>query len=546
MGQSKEEAAKSGSSAPAGLELGGVEVKNSRISFEGLVADQLELHLGRVAPGAATPLRMALQLKPSADAAPMPLALQFALTMDAAAQRYQLAQLKLEGSLPRAGKAALALRFESPLIDLDLARQTLAEASFDSTVAGARLTGRLSGKQLLDGAALQGGFELAELSPRNLLATLALPAPNTRDATRLTRLAAKGSFSWAKGQAQAEGLALRLDDSQLSGRLGFTPASGALSFDMAVDRIDLDRYQAPPSAAPPAATAASSTKHEPIELPVDFLKPLHAHGQFKVGEIRVAGLTLTELGAGIAIADGLARLAPLRASVYGGQYQGEVRIDTRPATPTLALDAQLAGIDVAALMKDFAKTQRLSGRGTVTAKLQAQGRHSDALVRSLSGSVVADLADGAVEGLDLWHALAQAQSLLKQRSLSAEASRGRTPFDTFHASAQLTDGVATTRDLLVASQRLRVSGEGTTHLVNQSLDWRIKAAVLKAPEGDTAGMSELERASIPVTVTGPLADPKIRPDLAGLALGRVKEQIEQKKDVIREKVKDRLKGLLGR
>ena len=40
----------------------------------------------------------------------MPLALQFALTMDAAAQRYQLAQLKLEGSLPRAGKAALALR----------------------------------------------------------------------------------------------------------------------------------------------------------------------------------------------------------------------------------------------------------------------------------------------------------------------------------------------------------------------------------------------------------------------------------------------------
>lgn len=550
MGPSKAEEAKSGSSAPAGLELGGVEVKNSRISFEGLVADQLELHLGRVAPGTATPLRMALQLKPSADAAPMPLALQFALTMDAAAQRHQLAQLKLEGSLPRAGKAALALRFESPLIDLDLARQTLAEASFDSTVAGARLTGRLSGKQLLDGAALQGGFELAELSPRALLATLALPAPNTRDATRLTRLAAKGSFSWAKGQAQAEGLALRLDDSQLSGRLGFTPASGALSFDMAVDRIDLDRYQAPPSAAPAAAAAASGAKHEPthqpIELPVDFLKPLHAHGQFKVGEIRVAGLTLTELGAGIAIADGLARLAPLRASVYGGQYQGEVRIDTRPATPTLALDAQLAGIDVAALMKDFAKTQRLSGRGTVTAKLQAQGRSSDALVRSLGGSVVADLADGAVEGLDLWHALAQAQSLLKQRSLSAEASRGRTPFDSFHASAQLTDGVATTRDLLVASQRLRVTGEGTTHLVNQSLDWRIKAAVLKAPEGDAAGMAELERASIPVTVSGPLADPKIRPDLAGLALGRVKEQIEQKKDVIREKVKDRLKGLLGR
>ena len=56
-------------------------------------------------------------------------------------------------------------------------------------------------------------------------------------------------------------------------------------------------------------------------------------------------------------------------------------------------------------------------------------------------------------------------------------------------------------------------------------------------------MADLKLANIPVKITGTMSDPTIRPDLSGLALGRVKGA-EAKKDVIRKG--DRLKGFLSR
>ena len=64
---------------------------------------------------------------------------------------------------------------------------------------------------------------------------------------------------------------LKLDDTVLRGELAYRTEDSGLDFDLAVDRIDLDRYSPPPSAAPAAASAA---KPSPIELPIDFLKPL--------------------------------------------------------------------------------------------------------------------------------------------------------------------------------------------------------------------------------------------------------------------------------
>lgn len=95
-------------------------------------------------------------------------------------------------------------------------------------------------------------------------------------------------------------LALKLDESKLTGRIAFDPASGGLNFALTLDKINLDRYQPPPT--------NPDEKSEPIELPVDFLKQLRVKGNFTVGQIKIGGANLTELGAGIDIANSLARL----------------------------------------------------------------------------------------------------------------------------------------------------------------------------------------------------------------------------------------------
>ena len=72
-----------------------------------------------------------------------------------------------------------------------------------------------------------------------------------------------------------------------------------------------------------------------------------------------------------------ARFAPLGAKLYGGTYRGDIRIDMRPAVPRLTMDEHMTGIDIAALMKEYADSERLSGRGNLDVKLAASGRSGD-------------------------------------------------------------------------------------------------------------------------------------------------------------------------
>jgi AsmA protein len=376
--------------------------------------------------------------------------------------------------------------------------------------------------------------------------------PVTRDAKVLDSLSLQGAYAWQGEVAKLTGLAVKLDDSSLTGNFTYDTRDSGMDFALNLDRIDLDRYQPPPSA--PTKDPA------PIELPVDSLKPLRARGNFAVGAITVGGAHLSNLSAGINIAGGQARFAPLKADLYGGNYNGDIGLDMRPAVPVLTMDEHMAGIDIAKLMKDFADSNLLAGKGNLDMKFSASGRNSDALVKTLTGTMGVDLQGGAVEGFDVWYAIGEAQSLIKNRKLSGAPNSKRTTFDAFKATASVVNGVATNKDLTIASQLLRITGSGVVNLVSQELDYALNTAVLKSPPGADADIAALERASIPVKISGTLTAPKIRPDLGGIAKAQVQKLVDEHKEEVQQKVeakageltnkakdkaKDALKGLLG-
>jgi AsmA protein len=533
----------SSSSGPTNLNLAGVRIADARLAFEDMVAQKTNITIGRIAPGAAIPMEMKMELVSKAGARPMPLSAGFELQLDLDKQQYRLSKLALRGNMqPEGAPKALDWQFDSPAVELDLAAQSMAQTTFSAQFGAAKLGGAITGSKLIDAPALNGSFELAELAPRELMAQLGITPPVTRDKSALARFGAKGRYAWQGTVARMSDLSLTLDESKLSGRFAYDTASSGMDFAMNLDRIDLDRYQPPP--------VNPDEKSEPIELPVKLLKPMRAKGSFNVGQIKVGGAHLTDLSAGIDIGNAQARFAPLTAKLYGGSYRGDIQLDMRPAVARLSMDEHLVGIDIAVLMKEYADSQRLSGRGNLDAKLVASGSNGDALLKTLTGTIGLNLRDGAVEGIDVWYAIAQAQSLIQKHQLAAATNSKRTAFDSFRATADVVNGVATTKDLNIASQLLQITGAGSTNLVAQSLDYTITATVLKAPPNADAGTAQLERARIPVKITGTFADPKIRPDLAGMAKERVKQEVEKRKDEVqekvKEKVKDKLKGLFGR
>jgi AsmA protein len=195
---------------------------------------------------------------------------------------------------------------------------------------------------------------------------------------------------------------------------------------------------------------------------------------------------------------------------------------------------------MAGLLKDFAKTQRVSGHGTVTTNLTAQGLGGDALMKTLNGRITANVADGAVEGLDLWFEVNRAKALFQKQAPPAGQSSGRTKFDAFQGSADITNGIAKTTDLNIASQNLRVTGQGTTNLVTNAIDYQIKATLYKdAPTTTAAAAGGETLLEVPLNVTGTTNKLNVRVDLEAMAKSRAQQELNKNGG----KLLDKLKGI---
>ena len=536
-------AAGSGQSGSIFRSLAGIEISHSRVTYDALSVTDLNLDIGNVAQKSSVPVKVSFTLDRGADASVVSVAATLMASLDMAARQYGLSDLSLTGELKsRTGAPALPFKFSAPAVDLDLAAQTLRAPRFAAEFAAAKLTGLLNGDQVIAEPALSGAVSLAPVALRAFMTQLGIDLPKTRDAQAFSRLSFKSDFRYADHGVSLQNLDAQLDDSRLTGSVAVTDFdSKATRFALTLDHIDVDHYRPPAAAAPTGQPTG-----KPTALPSSALKPFDVQGSFLIGGAKVSGLSVSNLKVNLQAKGGLIQLSPLSATLYGGQYSGNITYDVRGAVPQLQLNQRLAGVDVAPLLKDAVDSRRLSGRGNVSATLAGHGLDSDALLKSLSGRVQMNLADGAIEGADLVYEIGVAQALLKRQSLPATANTKRTRFDALKMTANIADGVARTDDLLIGTPYLRVTGQGTTNLLSKAVDLHLVATVLKAPQGSQGSqgtdLSQLTLAAIPVTVTGTADDPKVRPDLQGL----IKSQLQQKaRDIIKNQLGDKLKGLFG-
>jgi AsmA protein len=357
--------------------------------------------------------------------------------------------------------------------------------------------------------------------PRELAPRLGIALPPTRDPKTMTQLSASTDFSYGPKALELTHLQVHLDDTQLQGSIKLlTAENDALRFDLAVDQIDLDRYRAPDVPAAPAPPAAQkSTKDD---------KPLDASGTLTVKAAQVARLSLTNLRVTLAAKNQVMRLFPIEAQLYGGRYSGDITLDSRGAIPTLNLDEHLSGVDMARLLANTAQKGRLSGRANVNLKVTARGDAMDAMLKTLNGHLDANLADGALEGIDVGYEINLAQALINRSSTPAGQSTGKTAFQAFKMSAQITNGIAETHDLTITSQALKVAGQGNANLSSKAIDFKLLTSVTTAPARNT---------DIPLKVTGTYTDPTVRPDIEAVAKDQLKQKLQ---DVLK---KNGLQGL---
>jgi AsmA protein len=501
-----------------------LSIRGGRVSYEELSIEHLNLETGSAALHGDIPVSLSFDVHRGDLSDAISVNAKFDVSADSTAKQLRLAAVTVRGTLNRPGEdRPIAWELSAPTLAANLAEASAQASGFALSYAGAHLSGNASAANLFEDLSLKGSVTLAPLILREFAPRVGMSIPNTRDAKAWSQLSGSADFDYASQAWTLENLRAQLDDTQLQGNLKYSAAEiPALKFDLGVDHIDLDRYR---------PLKGSVANHDGNNPPGEKANLLAADGTLTAAAANFLGMEFTDLRISVASKDGVTHMFPIDAHIDGGRYSGDITLDDRGAVRSVSINEHLNDIDMARLLARGSHKGRISGRGTLNLKGSARGQSVDALLNTLSGHFDADLAEGALEGIDLEYQRDRAQALL-ERTPNQRNDTKRTQFDAFKTSAEITNGIAVTRDLMISTPALKVTGQGSANLSTKAIDFQLLASILKAPTQTLV--------DIPLKVTGTYADPAVKADIDSLA----KDQLKQKlKDVLK---KNGLQGLFGK
>lgn len=554
----------SNGASPIGFDVAGIALTDASLELDDRQARrrlglrEVSLQTGRIAPGVPTDVDLQARLSVSEPVVDTHVALKARVLLDPAAQRHAL--------------QSLALSVDGRLASLDALKLTLTGQADVATsplkVQAQALSLKAEGRQ----GAMPLSLDLQAPALSLDDSTLAVPRLSLNGSLRPDGAGAPIALA-SNGQLQARldpvtldaKLAGTLDQSKFDASFGVTrTAPLAARFAITVDRFDADRFLGASAPAPAASAPVGGTAPAPLDL--SPLADLDLSGTLKIGSLTVAKLQLSQLDLGLKTAGGTLRLDPLAARLYQGSMRGRASASAT-RSPRLQLAQNLQGISLGPLLKDLTGKDTIEGRGDVSFDVNTQGTSTPALMKALAGTAKLELRDGAVKGINIAQTLRNARAslgLATGKPSSAQQGSGSTEqstdFSEMTASLRIAGGVARNDDLDAKSPLLRVGGAGDIDIAESRLDYLVRATVVTTLQGQGGPeLQALRGQTIPVRLQGPFDKLKYSVDFEGMAKDAARQKLEdavQKKlgvkdneaakGAARDKLKEGLKGLLGR
>ena len=587
-GQSKPAEKKAAERQQAGgkgvaFDIGSVQIDRSAFTYtdkasgQELAVSDLKLSTGRIAERADGKLDLKATAKGKNPDLDLKLDITGGYKVDLPAQAFEISKLDAKVSGAAAGVTNLDMKAKGDVaanpqkneyrvksltfdvkgvqdkqnLEAHIAAPELVVAA--NSAKGAAVTAQLSLKQAardiqanLKLAGVEGSAKSLAIPQINADITLAGPDIPQKSVKIPVNGSARADLE--KQTANAD-LNAKFDESTIQAKLGlakFTPP--AYTFDINVDRLNLDRYtkqaekkpvstpseegKAPP--AKPAPQPAPSAQKKDEDTPVDLsaLKGLNANGRLQVGALQANGLKLANVKAEVHAANGKLDIAPHSANLYEGSMQGAL---SAQADGRVALKETLNGVAVGPLLRDFAQKDVLEGKGTVALDVNAAGKSVNAMKKALAGTAHVALKDGAIKGINLAEVFRRAKTALGSSDAKAQAREAQqTDFSEMTASFTIKNGVAHNEDLDVKAPLFRVSGKGNIDIGNSTIDYVTNATVVASTKGQGgADLAQLSGLTVPVHLVGPFDALKYQVDYTAAAT-----------QFARSKAGERLKGAL--
>ncbi len=451
--------------------------------------------------------------------------------------------LAANGDAVPGGQVNAEFLWQSAAVNLDAGTLALNGMSASAYGLNARLDAE--GQGLFKNPDFTGTLKLAQFSPREVLQALGHGnLANTRDPHTLTRASGTLNFVASAGSVALQNIAFKLDDTTLTGTAAIKNfSSRALTFNLTLDQFDADRYLPPQKPATPAQPR-EQTDINKISIPLRTLRRLNLDGQLHIGQFTLLNTHTSNMDVTLSAHKGLVQMNPLSAQLYGGTLSGNMQIDATSDTPIVVEDLTLQNVQAGVLVQDLFKMKRLSGTASLHVAARALGPTVGEIRHTLEGRMNFSFKNGAIEGINIWDAVARAYALAKHQPAPPPAPR-RTEFADMHGNAVINQGVLYNRDFVAYLPYLNLTGEGKLDLAELTLDYTLRGHITGIPRlGTPQNLSGLAGATIPLRISGTLSHLRVRPDLAGVLRERVNRELDKKKIQLEGKLKNRLQGIL--
>jgi AsmA protein len=549
------EPAAGGGAANLDLGVGAIEIVDARVVWnDASTGTRFELaDFGLEAEGFGPGRRFPLAMSFGLSGADMDLkvAADMQATLALATNEYRLEDLDVtidgSGAGWPGGPSQAHLTFDSLVANLGTEKLDLGGLTLE--FLGLTMAGSLSGEKLMSALSLAGAVDIREFAPRDVLERFGVNVQTADDGV-LARASAKANFLYNAREVGLRDMQLNLDDSALTGRVALE--GERLVYNLTVDDINIDRYL--PSSEAADAPAEEGSLDE-IDLPLEVLRTLDARGELKFGRAKFSGLSLANAAFALTAGNGTVRLTP-SAELYGGKLAGDIRLQLQGDGARMAVVQNLDDVDLAALGQDLIGSGAITGRGDVRLDLSTTGSNLGQMRRDLDGDVSFSVANGSLEGIDLWYELRRARARLDSAPVPERgAGAPRTTFSSLSATGVVEDALLTNRDLAGQLDFMAVTGSGTVNLIDDSVNFDLKATLVDGPvlQSDPE-MAKMAGGTLPLRVTGMIDAPSVLPDFGAIVRARVtrevqervEEQREEVRENVRERLRDRLRGVLER
>ena len=325
----------------------------------------------------------------------------------------------------------------------------------------------------------------------------------------------------ADGRLALRDLAVTLDQNRISGAadldLGATPPR--VTANLTAGALDLSGVTEGGSSGSGSAPASSGWSKAPIDA--SALGLLDGQIRLSAQSIDTGSLRFGPTEAEVTIDRSRAVLQLAPASIFDGSLSGQLVANNRNGL-SVAGNLKLENINTTAMLREMAGTDRLSGTLQAQVEFLGVGNSVDAIMHSLSGKGSQSMGRGVISGIDL-------DRLFR----SGVVTGGTTVFDSLSATYTISGGNLQNDDFLLSLPHFKVSGAGRIGLGDQDLDYLVTPRAF--------GSDEASGLQVPVRLTGPWANPKIRPDLDAAT----KAKLEEKQDALEEKAKEKLREKLN-